>query len=61
MGKTLFYTTEDEVTKRHNLLHRHLVGSPSSSDVVVYEETDERFNLGVGKTRDGEVFVDGGG
>jgi len=52
-SKTLFYTTEDEVTKRHDHLFRHTLGAPASEDAVVYEEKDERFNLGVGKTRDG--------
>lgn len=56
-SKTLFYTTEDEVTKRHNLLFRHRVGDTAADDVVVYDETDERFNLGVGKTRDGKYVL----
>jgi len=56
-SKTLFYTTEDEVTKRHDHLFRHTLGSPTSDDVVIYEEKDERFNLGVGKTRDGKFLV----
>ncbi len=49
---TLFYTTEDAVTKRHDHLFRHRLGEVVSQDMVVYEEKDERFNLGVGKTRD---------
>lgn len=52
-GETLFYTTEDEVTKRQDKVWRHQVGTATESDVLVYEEADERFNLGVGKTRDG--------
>jgi oligopeptidase B len=56
-SKTLFYTTEDEVTKRHNLLHRHVMGTGTDKDVVVYEEVDERFNLGVGRTRDGRYVL----
>jgi oligopeptidase B len=56
-SKTLLYTTEDEVTKRHDHLFRHTLGSPASDDVVVYEEKDERFNLGVGKTRDGKYLL----
>jgi oligopeptidase B len=48
---TLFYTTEDETTKRQDTLFRHTVGS-MEPDPVVYEEKDERFNLGVGRTRD---------
>jgi oligopeptidase B len=52
-GKTLLYTTEDEVTKRHDRLFRHVLGG---APVEVYHEADERFNLGVGKTRD-EKFL----
>lgn len=51
-SKTLFYTTEDETTKRHDRLFRHTLGSDCTSDTLIHHETDERFNLGVGKTRD---------
>jgi oligopeptidase B len=54
---TLLYTTEDEVTKRHDHLFRHRLGEETANDVVVYEEKDERFNLGVGKTRDGKYLL----
>ena len=47
---TLFYTTEDEVTKRHDRVFRHTVGTPEH--VSVFEEKDERFNVGLGQTRD---------
>ncbi len=51
-SETLFYTVEDEATKRHNHLFRHSLSTPQSEDVLVFEEPDERFNLGVGRTRD---------
>ena len=54
---TLFYTTEDEVTKRQDHLFRHRLGDPVEEDALVYEERDERFNLGVGKTRDGKYLL----
>jgi len=54
---TLFYTTEDEVTKRHDHLFRHVLGDPQAKDFIVYEEKDERFNIGVGKTRDGKYLL----
>jgi oligopeptidase B len=54
---TLFYTTEDEVTKRHDHLFRHRLGDATTNDVVVYEEKDERFNLGVGITRDRKYLL----
>ncbi len=56
-SQTLFYTTEDEVTKRHDHLFRHRLGDPVGEDAVLYEEKDERFNLGVGKTRDGKYLL----
>ena len=56
-GAVLFYTTEDEVTKRHDKLWRHGLGNPGSADAMVHEETDERFNLGVGRTRDGRYLL----
>jgi oligopeptidase B len=54
-SNTLFYTTEDEVTKRHDKLFRHALGSPEH--VLVFEESDERFNLGVGQTRDRKYIL----
>ena len=58
---TLFYTTEDEVTKRHDHVFRHRLGDSVSEDAVLYEERDERFNLGVGKSRDGKyLFMESG-
>ena len=53
----LFYTTEDEVTKRHDHLFRHVLSDDQTKDAVVYEEKDERFNIGVGKTRDGKFLL----
>ncbi len=56
-GTMLFYTTEDEVTKRHDKLWRHVLGDAATGDFLVYEEADERFNLGIGKTRDGRYLL----
>ncbi|HMH80742.1 MAG TPA: S9 family peptidase [Candidatus Acidoferrum sp.] len=49
-NKTIFYTVEDPVSKRPYRSYRHTVGA-SGPDTLVYEEKDERFALGVGKTR----------
>jgi oligopeptidase B len=54
---TLFYTTEDELTKRHDHLWRHRLGDAVSDDAVICEERDERFNLGVSRTRDGKYLL----
>jgi oligopeptidase B len=56
-NKTLFYTVEDEEQKRQYQLFRHVLGSPHAQDVLVYEETDERFNIGAGRTRDDRYIV----
>jgi oligopeptidase B len=54
---TLFYTTEDAVTKRQDSLLRHRLGDPAEVDALIYEERDERFNVGVGKSRDGRYLL----
>jgi len=51
---TLFYSTEDEQTKRHDRLFRQGLGT---APVEVFHEEDERFNLGVGRTRDREYLL----
>jgi len=55
--RTLFYTVEDEEQKRQFQLYRHILGTPHADDELVYEETDERFNIGAGKTRDREYLI----
>jgi oligopeptidase B len=51
---TLFYSTEDEQTKRQDRVFRHVLGG---SPVEVFHEEDERFNVGVGRTRDREYLL----
>ncbi|HEY8173363.1 MAG TPA: S9 family peptidase [Dehalococcoidia bacterium] len=55
-GRTLFYTVEDDATKRQYQLYRHRVGE--MQDDLVYEEPDERFNIDVHRSRSGAyVFL----
>jgi oligopeptidase B len=49
-NKTVFYTVED-AAKRQYRLYRHVVGTDPAKDPLVYEEKDDRFDIGVGKTR----------
>ena len=49
-NKTLFYVTEDAVTKRSDKMYRHVLGSPKFDEI--YNEKDELYDIGVGKTRD---------
>jgi oligopeptidase B len=52
----LFYVTADEAM-RPDKVWRHQVGTPASHDVVVLEEPDERFFVGVGSSRSGEWII----
>ena len=56
-NRTLFYTVEDEEQKRQFQLYRHELGRPHTEDPLVYEETDERFNIGAGRTRDDRYVI----
>ena len=56
-SRTLFYTVEDEEQKRQFQLYRHELGRQHAEDILVYEETDERFNIGAGRTRDDRYII----
>jgi oligopeptidase B len=51
-NKTLFYATTDPA-KRAYRLYRHAVGTDPSTDALLYEEKDERFRVGVFRSRSG--------
>ena len=53
-NKTLFYVTEDAVTKRNDKLFRHSLGSDKYD--LLYQEQDELFDIGVGRTRDKAII-----
>ncbi len=48
---TVFYVRVDEAMRPYQLW-RHRVGSDQAADTLVYEEVDDRFYLGVGRTKD---------
>jgi oligopeptidase B len=48
-NKTLFYTTEDPVTKRSNLLWRHALEGEAEP---VYLEKDHLYNIRLGRSKD---------
>ncbi len=59
-SRTIFYTVEDEETKRHDQLYRHAVGVDGErhgEHTLIFEEKDERYNIGIGRTRDGEYII----
>ena len=53
----LFYSVEDDATKRQHRLYRHAIGDALENDVLVFEEPDERFNVGAGRTGDDAYLV----
>lgn len=55
-SRVLFYTVEDETTKRSYRLHRHLAGT-TGPDPLIYEEKDERFRIEVERTRSGAYLL----
>jgi oligopeptidase B len=55
-NRTFFYTRPDAAMRPHQLW-RHVLGTPTSDDVLVYQEDDERFFLGVGTTKDERFLV----
>lgn len=50
-NRTFFYVRPDE-TNRPFQVWRHSVGTPASEDVLVMEELDERFFVGIGREKD---------
>ncbi len=52
----LFYVTADEAM-RPDKVWRHKVGTTAAEDIVVLEEPDERFFVGVGSSRSGEWII----
>jgi oligopeptidase B len=53
-NKTIFYTTEDPVSKRRDKFWRHTVGAPSSD--LLYEEKSELFDVGAGRSLDKKII-----
>jgi len=52
----LFYVVEDPVTKRSHRLFRHSLAE-TSTDALLYEESDERFRIDLERTRSGAYLL----
>src|ERR1035441_9392280 len=50
VNKTIFLTTEDDITKRSDKLFRHVLASPTFD--LLYEEKDELYHIGVGRSEE---------
>jgi len=53
-NRTLFYTTEDAVSKRSDRFWRHVIGTDSSD--LLYEEKDELFDISAARSLDRQVI-----
>lgn len=54
-NKTIFYVTEDQVTKRNDKFYRHVLGTDKYD--LIYEEKDELFDIATSRTRDKAMIV----
>jgi oligopeptidase B len=53
-NRTLYYTTEDPVTKRSNMVWRHPLGDETEP---VYQEKDRLYNVRLGRSKDRKMLL----
>ncbi len=58
-NRTFFYVENDPKTLLSTKVKKHVLGTDASDDVLVYEETDDTFYMGIGRTRDDKYIVIG--
>lgn len=51
-SNTLFYTTEEDETKRSDKLHRHIIGNSQRDDELVFHDADGLFNVSAHLSKD---------
>lgn len=57
-NKTLFYVKKDLDTLLGTQVFRHKLGTPQADDVLVYEELDHSFYMGLAKSRDeSQIYI----
>ena len=57
-NKTVYYIKKDPQTLREYQVYMHVLGTDSKSDVLIYQEDDEKFSVGLEKTiTDKYIFV----
>jgi oligopeptidase B len=60
-NKTIFYVKQDEVTLRSDKVFRHKINSDPETDVLVFNETDDTFNVSISKEKSRKYIVIGSG
>lgn len=58
-NKTVFYVENDPETLLTVRVKKHVLGTPAAQDVLVYEEKDDSFYMGIGRTRDDKYICIG--
>jgi len=58
-NKTIFYTRQDAKTLRSDKIFKHVLGKPTSEDVLVYHEKDDTFDVSVYKEKSKKYIVIG--
>ena len=51
-NRTILYIAKDPVTLRGYRVMAHVLGTPVSADRMLYEEKDDNFQMGIGRTTD---------
>ena len=58
-NKTIFYTKQNPQTLRSEKIYRHVLGTPTTEDVEVYNEKDETFGTYVTKSKSNKYIIIG--
>jgi oligopeptidase B len=52
----VYYTKKDPETLREYLVYRHTIGTAQTADELIFEEKDDKFSVGIGKTLTGKYI-----
>ena len=56
-NKTLFYTLKNKTTLRPEAIYKHTLGAIAASDVLVFEEKDDTFGVGIYKSKSKKYLI----
>ncbi len=56
-NKTIFYGTQDKKTLRYDKIFKHILNTNSKSDVLVYFEKDDTFNVYINKSKSKKYLI----
>ncbi|MCR4030180.1 MULTISPECIES: S9 family peptidase [Flavobacterium] len=60
-NNTIFYVRQDQVTLRADKVFKHKLNTASEKDVLVFDETDDTFNVSISKEKSRKYIVIGSG